>query len=90
MRSGEIFTQESQLGKETADLEYQVMAADNPTRVQILLKKSKKDVFRQGARIHLGHTDNGLCPVSVLFSWMIHRGSQPGLLFHFTSRKLLS
>ena len=93
MRSGEMCGQETQTGDQTADLTYHDVAVDdiaNPRRIQLHLKKSKTDVFRQGASIHIGRTDDDLCPVAALLSWMIRRGSQPGPLFTWASGKALT
>ena len=84
MRSGEICTQGENWDEEAAELAYHNIAVDdlaNPTRIQVRLKKSKTDVFRQGTVIHLGRTGDELCLVAALRSWMIARGAQPAHYF---------
>lgn len=81
------------MGEHTADLNYQDVAVDNinnPTRIQLKLSKSKTDVFRQGVTIHLGRTDQKMCPVAALLAWMIRRGNHPGPLFTFASGRPLT
>ena len=94
MRSGELCGQELEDSQgQTADLNYEDVAVDdisNPKRVQLLLRKSKTDIFRQGTLIHIGRTGDGLCPVAALLSWMICRGNKPGPLFLFSSGKVLT
>ena len=67
-------------------LNFNDVAADNPTSPKILqihIKASKTDPFCQGVNIHIGRTDNSLCPVSALLKYLIVYGTAPGLLFHF-------
>ena len=93
MRSGELYGQESDSNDQTAYLNYEDVTVDditNPQRVKLLLRKSKTDVFRQGTTIHIGRTEDELCPVAALLSWMICRGNNPGPLFLFVSGKVLT
>ena len=93
MRFGELCGQESDCHEQTADINYEDVTVDNitnPQRVQLLLRKSKTDIFRQGTTIHIGRTDGKLCPVAALLSWMICRGSRLGQLFLFASGKVLT
>ena len=53
----------------------------NPTLVQLHLKQSKTDQFRQGAFIYLSRTGTDLCPVSALLAYLAIRGDAPGPLF---------
>ena len=93
MRSGELCTQDENNGEGAVELAFHDVAVDNlanPTEIQVRLKKSKTDVFRQGTLIHIGRTDDDLCPVAALLSWMVTRGNRPGPLFYFASGKPLS
>ena len=47
----------------------------------LLIKASKTDQLRQGARIVLGSTNADLCPVAALLDFLAVRGSSPGPLF---------
>ena len=93
MKSGELCTQKANNSEEAVELAHHNVAVDNlanPTEIQVCLKKSKTDMFRQGTLIHVGRTDDNLCSVAALLSWMVTRGNKPGSLFHFASGKLLS
>ena len=58
-------------------------SASHPKSVIIRIKASKTDQFRKGVDIHLGRTDNELCPVSALLAYISIRGLEPGPLFRF-------
>ena len=49
--------------------------------VQIHLKKSKCDQFGKGVDVVVGRTDQNLCPVSALMTYIDHRTSCPGAFF---------
>ena len=86
LRSGEITIPDASSYDPSVHLNFNDIAADNPTSpkiLQIRIKASKTDPFRQGVNIHIGRTDNSLCPVSALLKYLIVRGTAPGLLFHF-------
>jgi len=55
----------------------------NPQSVQVPIKASKTDPFRQGVLVYVGHTNQPLCPVSALLAYMARRGNRPGPLFIF-------
>ncbi|XP_064407704.1 uncharacterized protein LOC135352451 [Halichondria panicea] len=50
---------------------------DNPSMVQVRLRKSKCDQFGKGAQIILGNTGTRLCPVSAILRYTEARKSQP-------------
>ena len=52
-----------------------------PTTVQVNIKASKTDPFRKGVAIHIGRTNNDLCPVSALAAYITIRGSNEGPFF---------
>ena len=54
---------------------------DTPTLVQLTLKQSKTDPFRQGVQICLGKTDKDICPINALLPYLAIRGARPGPLF---------
>ncbi len=86
LRSGEITIPDASSYDPSAHLNYSDIAVDNPLApsiIQIRLKASKTDPFRQGVHIHIGKTSNQLCPVSAVLNYLTIRGSNPGLLFHF-------
>ena len=53
----------------------------NPSYLQVTLKASKTDPYRQGVKVHVGKTDNELCPVAAVVNFMPLRGDSPGPLF---------
>lgn len=62
------------------------IAVDNheaPTLIRVRIKQSKTDPFRQGVHIFLGRTNNQLCPVAAMLSYLTSRGTSPGPLFKF-------
>ncbi len=62
----------------------------SPSLVRISLKCSKTDPFRQGVKIHIGRTDQTLCPLTAILNYVAIRGSSPGLLFHFRDKTPLT
>ena len=52
-----------------------------PTYIQVPLKASKTDPFRQGVVLYLGATGKELCPVAAVLSFMVARGNTRGPLF---------
>jgi len=49
--------------------------------LQLLLKQSRTDPFKQGAKVHLGATDSPVCPVKAVLSYLEKRSTRPGPLF---------
>lgn len=54
---------------------------ENPTMVQVHLRRSKCDQFGAGADVILGSTGRGLCPVKAILRYIDSRGHQPGAFF---------
>jgi len=42
----------------------------NPRLLQLLLKQSKTDSLKQGAKVHLGTIDSPVCPVKAVLSYL--------------------
>ena len=60
------------------------VAIDNrlsPSVVQLTIKQSKTDPFRQGAQLYLGQTEAEVCPVGAVLAFLAIRGALPGPLF---------
>ena len=55
----------------------------NPSMIQVRIKASKTDPFRQGVSLYLGATGKQLCPVVAVLSYMVERGNSPGPLFQW-------
>ena len=62
----------------------------DPRIIQIHIKQSKTDPFRKRLKLSLGKTDNAVCPVSALLSYLAVRGPQPGALFLTEQRRHLT
>ena len=62
----------------------------NPQTMQVEIKASKMDPFRQGVLVYVGRTNKPLCPVSALLAYMVMRGKGLGPLFIFQDGKPLS
>ena len=74
-------------------LSYGDLAVDNPsnpTAISRLIKKSKTDQGRKGAKIFLGKTGDTLCPVAAMEAYLSVRGSSLGPLFQWESGISLS
>ena len=89
-RSGEICgpTAVSEGLGPTTELSVDSIAIDSirdPRSVRIHLRRSKTDPFREGASISLPRTNDDLCPMAALLSWLVHRGNSPGPLFRLQS-----
>jgi len=54
---------------------------NNPRLIQLFLKQSKTDPFKQGATVYLGATDSSVCPIKAVTCYLARRKSQPGPLF---------
>ena len=87
-RSGEICAGHSESFDPSADLSVDNVKVDsvhNPRTIRIRLSKSKTDQLREGAVINLPRTEDDLCPVAALLTWLVYRGNSPGPLFFFRS-----
>ena len=56
---------------------------NNPTVIQVTIKQSKTDPFRQGVDLYLGKTWKDICPVCAIIPYLVIRGAKPGPLFVF-------
>ena len=84
MRSGEIAIPSQTSYDPTYHVSWEDFAVDNrqhPTYMQLTLKGSKTDPFRQGVTITIGRTGDKLCPVSAMMAYAAVRGNSPGPLF---------
>ena len=69
------------------------IAVDNsksPNVISLNIKRSKTDQGAVGIRVVLGRTDNDLCPISALLTYLLKRGDTPGALFQWENRIPLS
>ena len=68
----------------------QVDSRESPSLVQVRIKASKTDPFRQGVTLVIGKTNDCLCPVTAVLAYMVARGSSPGLLFTWEDKRFLT
>ena len=61
-----------------------------PSLISVHIKQSKTDPFRRGTVIYMGRTDNVLCPVAAVLSYLARCGDHPGPLFLFEDGSPLS
>lgn len=67
-----------------------VDSTSSPTTIQVTIKQSKTDPFRQGVQLHLGKTDSEVCPVYAILPYLAVRGAKPGPLFMFEDGSYLT
>ena len=92
LRSGEIATPSPKEFDPAYHLGFKDVCVDDrrsPTFIQVQIKASKTDPFRQGVTIFIGRTENGLCPITAVLSYMVARGSEPGPLFKWVNGRFL-
>ena len=53
----------------------------NPRLLQLLLRQSKTDPFKQGVKVYMGATDSTVCPIQAVLSYLKQRSTKPGPLF---------
>lgn len=101
MRAGEVTVPSMQQYDSDSHLSVGDVMLDNlaaPSVVCVRIKASKTDPFRKGVLVHLGRTDNDLCPVGAVCAYLAARGSAylaargstPGPFFKFSSGLPLS
>ena len=86
LRCGEITVpsvQEFDPGYHLSYGDVRLDSTTQPSVVDVNIKASKTDPFRQGVRIYLGKTDNDLCPVAAVAAYLASRSITPGPFFHF-------
>ena len=60
---------------------------NNPTVIQVTIKQSETDPFRQGVDLYLEKTGKDICPVCAFIPYFVIRGAKPGPLFVFADRR---
>ena len=92
-RAGEITIPSDSSFDEGAHLcfgDVSVNSVQCPQIIRVHLKASKTDPFRVGIDIFVGKTENELCPVTAVLSYMVARGAGPGPFFRFQDGKPLT
>ena len=88
MRSGEVAIPSRNSFDSSYHLAWEDLAVNSrekPTFMQLTLKGSKTDPFRQGVKITIGHTGDKLCPVAAVMAYAAIRGNSLGPLFKLPS-----
>lgn len=62
----------------------------NPQLLQVTIKQSKTDPFRQGASLFLGRTHSSICPVTAILPYLEVRRNQNGPLFILKDGRMLT
>ena len=62
----------------------------NPQLLQVVIKQSKANPFRQGASLYLGKTDSSICPVTGILPFLAVRGNQDGPLVMLKDGRMLT
>jgi len=96
LRSSELTVPSQDTYDPSIHLSVNDVAVDNrssPTMIQVTIKQSKTDPFRQGVKLFLGKTEASVCPVTALLPYMSLQGNTPGPLFvledgHYLTRSL--
>jgi integrase len=87
LRPGEVCVPPGGAFDEGAHLTIRDVQVDNlrnPQSIQIRIKASKTDPFRQRVFVYVGRTNHRpICPVSALLAYLVLRGNKPGPLFMF-------
>ena len=55
----------------------------NPSHITVRLRRSKNDPFGVGVTLHLGKTNDIVCPVVSMLAYLAMRPATPGPLFIF-------
>ena len=72
LRSGEVTMPSEREYDHQSHLCYEDVRVDchtTPSYIQVTIKVSKTDPFRQGVVLYLGATRKELCPVAAVLSW---------------------
>ena len=86
LRCSEFTTPSSKEFDPSVHLSLNDVALDSvtdPKLVQLTIKQSKTDPFRQGVNLYLAKTGEALCPVNALVPFLKLRGPKPGPLLQF-------
>ena len=83
-KSGKITVENKKHYDPKVHLSYSDIAADSsasPNVISLNIKQAKTDQLRKGVKVVIGWTNDDLCPVSALLSYLSRRGNFPGPLF---------
>lgn len=84
LRASEFTVPSSSKFSPSVHLQVKNLAVDaslDPTCLQVFIKASKTDPFRNGATLHIGKGSPPLCTLQAVLSYLSRRGNAPGPLF---------
>ena len=93
LRVGEFTSPGLQTFNEDIHLSPRDVSVDHPQHpsvIYVTLKQSKTDQLRKGVTLVLGKTDQMLCPVTSMLSYLVVRGSLAGPLFVYPDGSFLT
>ncbi len=94
LRAGEMTVPSDTEYDETVHLGIKDVAVDDanhPSILQIRIKQSKTDPFRQGINLYVGKTGSHICPVASMMNYLQARGmGTSGPLFRFSDGRVLT
>ena len=94
LRAGEMTVPSDNEFDEAVHLRIKDIAVDNARHLsimQIRIKQSKTDPFRQGISLYVGKTGSHICPVASMMNYLQVRGMSPsGPLFQFSDGRVLT
>ena len=93
LRSGEIVAPAERAHDPQSHLCFSDVRTDShasPSMLQVKIKASKTDPFRQGVTLYIGATRGPLCPVTSVLSYMVARGNSDGPLFTWEDGRYLT
>ncbi len=62
----------------------------NPRVMQVFLKQSKTELFRQGIMLYLGKAGTEICMVTTVLAYVVVGSRQEGLLFRYQDGRYLT
>ena len=93
LRMGEVVVPSDTAYDSTVHLNWEdvrVNSRSQPQWLEVRIKASKTDPFRQGVSIYVGATGRWLCPVASMLAYMVLRGNHVGPLFMFKNGQFLT
>ena len=93
LRSGEVVSPSARCYDATTHLCFEDVRVDDrqsPSALQVTIKASKTDPFRQGVVLHVGALGDSLCPVAAVLDYIVARGGKAGPLFMWKDGRFLT
>ena len=93
LRSGEVVSPTESSYDPEATLCYSDVCIDShikPSFMQVVIKASKTDSFRQGVSVYISATNSLLCPLAAVVGFMVERDSTKGPLFTYGNGRYLT